>query len=649
MEENTITPYTDKTNEPQNREEILNIEKKKSKTLDTDSFSDKTKDKKKSEENTSEEIHFSLLELDDLINAYESLSNGVQWHKDYKQIQMAEKTFEVKFNVDLENQKKIFLGDGGEEIDFFYKPEYKKRFDQISYKYRKKRHIYYKELETSQKVNLERRLEIIEEIKKLINVDQNINNIYKDFKTLQESWYNIGNVSRSESQNLWETYKHHVERFYDFLHLNRELRDLDFKHNFKEKLKIIKKAEALKNQPDVVKASRDLNTLHKLWKNDLGPVANEHREDLWKRFQDASKIIQNKRQAYQKDIAGAMKANLVTKEALLKEMKVFSEKTPENHKEWQNAIKKFHELRELFKTIGYVPSKESKSTWQEFREIGQEFMQLKNMFYKERKQEYSKNIENKKSIIKRSKEVIDSESWESKTEEIKDFQKKWKTVGFIPRKLDNKLWSEFSDLQKVYFDRLKSGYQRLSSEQKELQKNKLASIEKLKNSIFSEDPDTLKKEFHEHWKSWNTLGKLAEANEEKMYHSFSNALQFGVKNVNLDKKVKNEILKDLKSLLLQGNSKRLQKELQIARTTLLSLKAELTQLENNLAFFSDSSSSNPLFKNVEKQIKNCENNILKANEGYISLKQIRNSQNKQVKQAEESVNLSAEKETSEEA
>ena len=229
---------------------------------------------------------------------------------------------------------------------------------------------------------------------------------------------------------------------------------------------------------------------------------------------------------------------------------------------------------------------------------------------------------------------------------MKSFQKKWKTVGFIPRKLDNNLWSEFSNLQKIYFDRLKSGYQKLSTEQEELQKNKLASIENLKTFTYSEDPNILKNEFHEHLKSWNTLGKLTEENEEKIYHSFSNALIFGVKNINLDVNIKNELLKDLKLLLLQGDLKRLQKELQNARTKHSSLNAELIQLQNNLAFFSDSSSNNPLFKNVEKQIESCQNKISKAYEDYIGLKKIKNLQSKITKQAKESVVLNEENETS---
>ena len=162
-------------------------------------------------------------------------------------------------------------------------------------------------------MNLERKLEIIETLKGLINVDENINKIYKKFRILQESWHKTGQVPRSQSNNIWQTFKHHTEIFYDFLHLNRELRDLDFKHNYEEKIKIIEQAEKLSEIPDVLKASRDLNTLHRLWKNDLGPVAKEHRDELWARFQKASNTIHNRRQDFDKEYDIILEKNLSKK------------------------------------------------------------------------------------------------------------------------------------------------------------------------------------------------------------------------------------------------------------------------------------------------------------------------------------------------
>jgi hypothetical protein len=636
MEENTILSNVEEQNTPQENETSKTEGKKELVTVSKTAIKVVKKTKVKSEETehnkendlSSPEVDLSSLTLEALIDKFELIVSGERWIKHHNDVQTINKLFEEKFQKDLETQKKSFTDGGGNEIDFFYKPEYKKRFDEIGYDYRKKRREHYKDQEVTQKVNLERKQALIEEIKNLINIDQNINTIYKTFRTLQENWYNIGMVPRTESQNLWETYKHHVEKFYDFLHLNRELRDLDYKHNYEEKLKIIEQAEILQEVGDVLRASRDLNILHQLWKNDLGPVAKEHRDVLWARFQEASKVIQVKRQAYQKDMVGAMKENLYSKETLLKEMKTLSEPAPKNHKEWQNAINRFNTLRDQFKGIGYVPAKESKTTWQKFREIGREFMQLKNVFYKDQKKEYNQNIDKKKNLIQTSKEILESETWDSKTQEMKDIQSQWRTIGFVPRKLDNKFWTEFSDIHKVYFDRLKSGYQKLSPEQETLHKEKLNHIEKLKAAKFSNNLDTLKKEYLDYWDSWQAFSRLDSSKDEKMNLSFSNTLLAVVKKVAIEKKAKKEVLNDLNLLILQSDPDRLQQELQEARTIVNSLKSELTQLENNLEFFSNSSSENPLFKNVEKQIKSCQNKISKAQEDYIRLKQVKNSQDK---------------------
>ena len=636
MEENTILSNVEEQNTPQENETSKTEGKKELVTVSKTAIKVVKKTKVKSEETehnkendlSSPEVDLSSLTLEALIDKFELIVSGERWIKHHNDVQTINKLFEEKFQKDLETQKKSFTDGGGNEIDFFYKPEYKKRFDEIGYDYRKKRREHYKDQEVTQKVNLERKQAIIKEIKSLINIDQNINTIYKTFRTLQENWYNIGMVPRTESQNLWETYKHHVEKFYDFLHLNRELRDLDYKHNYEEKLKIIEQAEILQEVGDVLRASRDLNTLHQLWKNDLGPVAKEHRDVLWARFQEASKVIQVKRQAYQKDMVGAMKENLYSKETLLKEMKTLSEPAPKNHKEWQNAINRFNTLRDQFKGVGYVPAKESKTTWQKFREIGREFMQLKNVFYKDQKKEYNQNIDKKKNLIQTSKEILESETWDSKTQEMKDIQSQWRTIGFVPRKLDNKFWTEFSDIHKVYFDRLKSGYQKLSPEQETLHKEKLNHIEKLKAAKFSNNLDTLKKEYLDYWDSWQAFSRLDSSKDEKMNLSFSNTLLAVVKKVAIEKIAKKEVLNDLNILILQSDPDRLQQELQEARTIVNSLKSELTQLENNLEFFSNSSSENPLFKNVEKQIKSCQNKISKAQEDYIRLKQVKNSQDK---------------------
>jgi K+/H+ antiporter YhaU regulatory subunit KhtT len=265
-------------------------------------------------------------------------------------------------------------------------------------------------------------------------------------------------------------------------------------------------------------------------------------------------------------------------------------------------------------------------------------MRKKNLFYKEQKKAYNQNIESKKELINRSSEILETEDWNERVQEMKVIQKQWKTVGFVPRKLDNKLWKEFSDIQKIYFDRLKSGYQKLSPEQETLLKEKNVYLEKVKTLDFTADPEKLKKEYFDHWETWNQMGNLVGNNEVKMNQNFSKTLLSKVKSVGIEKKELGQVIAELNTTILENDPVRLEKDFQNVRSELSSLKAELTQLENNLEFFSNSSSENPLFKNVEKQIQDCQKKIDKTKKEYVALKQIKNSQEKLAKAAKEEEN-----------
>ena len=655
MEEKTLQPSAEEKSKPQKKKDTVSKNK-------TDESHSKIISQKKESKNSKEKIKnniigenskelkktknidekvlnekitdYSKYSLDKLLKSLEEMCKGDTWLKNHQHIRQIGQLYEKKFQIEVDKQKKIFIKSGGNEIDFFFKPDYKKKFDQISFEYRKKKRDYYKNLEATKKINLERKINIIEEIKKLIDQNQINPKTYKSFRTLQETWYNIGQVPRSESQNIWETFIHHVERFYAFLHLDREFRDLDHKHNYDEKLKIIEKAEALENTTDILKASRDLNILHQKWKNDLGPVAKEHRESLWLRFQKASKAIQTKRQEYQKNKLELMQENLIKKNGLLKDMKNIIHEIPDNHIGWQNTLKKFNLLREEFKKIGYVPAKDSKTLWKSFREYGTEFMRKKNAFYKEQKKIFNNNINEKKEIINFSKKILQSDNWDSCVEEMKNTQKKWKNVGFIPRRIENKLWKEFSEIQKVYFDRLKKGYNSITSEQEILLEEKKLFLNRIEKSQFDNSVELIQNQLNEYLITWRNLGTLDMKNESKNNQLFFKCITSKVKKVDLEKNELKDILKIINTKMFEYDSNLLDIKYENVKNELSDLKGELTQLENNLEFFSNSSSENPLFKNVEKQIKSCEKKIEKLHEEHIYLKQIKNSKSKSANENE---------------
>ena len=386
---------------------------------------------KKSENLDEATKDFSQLTLTELVEILQKKVKAEQWFADDKNIKEIIQTFESVFKSEIQEKKEIFIKEEGNEIDFYFKPQYKNTFDQVVREYKKNKRTYFQEREQSQKLNLDRKLEIIESLKMLINVDENINTIYKKFKNLQDSWHKTGPVPRAQSNNIWQTYKHHTEIFYDFLHLNRELRDLDFKHNYEEKIKIIEQAEKLSTIPDVLKASRDLNTLHRLWKNDLGPVAKEHREELWTRFQSASQIIHSRRQEFDKEYDNILEENLNKKNSILNKMDEIKNNPPQNHNNWRKIIEEFNKMRTEFQSIGQVTKKHSKATWNRFREISREINREKNQFYKSQKSEQKKNMDLKKALISEVREILEKDDWRSYSNRMKNIQKDWRAIGTL--------------------------------------------------------------------------------------------------------------------------------------------------------------------------------------------------------------------------
>ena len=575
------------------------------------------------------------LKAEDIVHKLKTLVEGQNWFKSNKTIQSLQSKYQKLFQEGLEMAKRDFLASGENEINFFYKPYHKKEFDQIIYSYRKLKRKHFKEIETTQKTNLERKKNIIEEIKELINADKDINIVYKKFKTLQNSWYSTGAVPRAENHNIWQTFRHHVERFYDFLHLNRELRELDFKHNYEAKFKLIERAEELTKFTDIIRASRELNSLHQTWKNDLGPVMKEQREVLWKRFQEATKTIQKRRQEYQKNLAGSRQANFERKNEILTQMKGFLSSLPQQHREWQDALKKFQELREEFKTVGHIAGKNNKIIWQEFREIGKDFMKAKNDFYKLQKKEQKENVNAKNNLIKHLESILESEDWESRVEEVKDLQKNWKVIGFISRKIDNKLWSIFQEKNSLYFDRIRSGYQKLDANDEALIETRNKFIESAKKQKLKGNIEEVREQVNKIWEDWDDLEQLKPILIQKLDNALAKGLIEKIKNHDLKPSEKKKLEYECKVLALKKNDKGLNEAIKEIKIEIKNHQTEINQLENNLEFFSSSSTENPLFKEAEKKIRKIKKALDQNHDKLIQLNQIKNTLNKKKAEQEQ--------------
>ena len=560
----------------------------------------------------------------------EKLTEEFEWLLKNKKIQTIKShvdeiksEFNSKFSEILEEKKEEFLADGGNEIDFYYSSPLKKQFNSLFKDYRNNLNAYYKTLETNLKANLEKRLEIIEEIKGLINVEENINTTYKHFKDLQEQWRNAGPIPRDKYNNAWNTYHHHVEIFYDFLHLNRDLRDMDFKHNLDQKLKIIERAEELAQDDNTNRSFRELQVLHKMWKEDLGPVDREHREAIWERFSNATKTIHDKRQAYYADVDKAQEANLEKKELIISKIEEIAKDDGNNHQAWQKKIKAIEALREDFFKAGKVPLKVNEATWAKFKAVVRTFNKKKNNFYKSLKKDQYTNLQKKLDLIKIAEDNKDSDDYETVTPLMKKIQNDWKQIGHVPRKDSDKIWKQFKAACNHYFDKFhaeRKAENKVEFEAFDKKAKLLDSLKELKLSGKAEqDVETLKQKIEE----WKNIGNVPQ-NKRFIEGKFNKTIDGLFSSLKMDK-TEVEMIKfenKLDNLSQPDDTRLLDNEHNFIRKKIDEVKGEINQLENNLQFFTNIDETNPLVKDVLNNIENHKSNLALWEEKFRKLKEL---------------------------
>ncbi|WP_373071548.1 DUF349 domain-containing protein [Zeaxanthinibacter enoshimensis] len=549
-------------------------------------------------------LDYHEMSMENLVGELQRLVRNEKVQAIRRHVEGIKTEFDLKFQEFLEEKKEDFISKGGNEIDFKYNSVTKRQFNEVYADYREKRNQYYKNLEQNLKSNLHNRLEIIEELKSLVNVEEDINTTYKNFKDLQERWRNAGPVPRSSYNDVWRTYHHHIEIFYDFLHLNRELRDLDFKHNLEEKLKLIERAEKLAEEPDLNKAFRELQTLHKIWKEDIGPVDQEHREKIWEQFSNATKAMHQRRQEHYKELEKSYEKNLEKKEEIIARISDIANNVANNHRAIQQQIKEVEALREAFFKAGKVPQKVNEATWSKFKTAVRTFNRNKNAYYKNLKKEQQENLDKKRALLELAVKLKDSEDWEETTPEMKRIQNEWKQIGHVPRKYSDSIWKEFKTACNHYFDRLHARKNKDHKKEAENYQHKSACLDRLKEFKLSGDREKdieVIKGFITEWKSYGRV----PFNKKAITNKFNKILDALFRKLDISQQ-EAELLKygnKIQQLAKTEDEDALYKERTFIRRKISDAKDEIRQLENNLQFFSGATDSNPLVQEVVQNIE----------------------------------------------
>lgn len=564
----------------------------------------KAEDEDNKEQPTIKEKEYDSMSLEALAIELEKLLKIDKIQAIKPHVDNINNTFKTKFQAFLATKKEEFINEGGNEIDFYYSSPVEKRFKEAYRDYRKKLNDHYKNLEKNLKQNLADKLEIIEELKGLTSLEENINTTYKHFKELQERWRNTGSIPRDKYNNAWNSYHHHVEMFYDFLHLNRDLRDLDFKHNLEKKTKIIERAEELAKDDDVMRAFRELQELHKMWKEELGPVAREHREPIWERFKAATKTINDKRQVYYKEIDKVYEKNLEKKLEIIDNINAVNAETTNSHGVWQKKIKAIEELRNQFFNAGKVPIKVNEATWAKFKESVRVFNRQKNAFYKDQKKEQYTNLQKKLELIQIAEDNKESEDFAVTTPLMKKIQNDWKKIGHVPRKDSDKIWKQFKEACNFYFDKINASRNAATKEQHDAFDKKTALLDVMKSLDLTGDAEEGIKTVKTHINQWNTLGRVP-SDKRYIEGKFQKTIDELLKGLKMDKN-EVEIIKfenKLDNIDTTNNTRDLDNERSFIRKKIDEVKGQINQLENNLQFFSNVDENNPLVKDVHNNIK----------------------------------------------
>ena len=476
------------------------------------------------------------------------------------------------------------------------------RLKDLFKEYRRRRDEYIADLDKIKEENLKIKLEIIEELKELVNSDETLNNTFAKFRDLQQKWKDTGVVPQAKVKDLWETYNLHVENFYNFIKINKELRDLDLKKNYEQKVALCEQAEALIVEPSIVDAFHKLQKLHDEWR-ETGPVANEHKEVLWERFKAASSRINKQHQDYFEGIKQEQVKNLQLKTELCEKTEALAEQPYTTHKEWNKASENLLEIQKIWRTIGFAPKKDNTQIYDRFRKACDGFFEAKREFYAGVKSEMEHNLQLKQEICEAAESLLSSEDWKHVTDELIALQAKWKSIGAVPRRYSEQVWKRFRAACDAFFEKKAQHFAGVENEHTANLEKKQALIEEMKAADIKAGGYDLIKEFQRRWSEIGYVPIKQKDAIQKKYKEAVDVMFATLRGSERDRSM-NRFKERLQSMKGSGD-KRLRSERERLYNKVRQMEQDIALLENNIGFFSKS-------KNAESMIADIQEKIAKA-------------------------------------
>ena len=471
-----------------------------------------------------------------------------------------------------------------------------KSFKSLYNTYKKEKAEFNRQIDAERADNLVKKEAIIEELKTLVNEKEDVSAAFPEFRALQARWRETGPVPMANFRNINDTYQLYVERFYDRVQLNREMRDLDFKKNLEAKEKLCEEAEVLAQSEDAVGSFKELQKLHEQWK-ELGPVAKEFRDSIWERFKAATAVVNRKYQAYFEEQKGKQAENLALKTALCEKVEAIANTDPiKSTSEWNLYSKQIEDIQKEWKTIGFASKKENQKIYDRFRAACDKFYERKRVYYSEFKENMTANLEKKIAIIEQAEALKTSTDWKKTTDQIIGLQKQWKEIGSVPRKKSDQLWKRFRAACDEFFEARDKNAKPENDYYGNL-KAKRALIEEIK-AFNSDDPQLMQDAYDTFNEKWNAIGFVPFKEKENIMKAFKDAMQekfpgYGRRGGSSDRRGSASRGRAQKAPLTE-------KDRLVQKYT--ALQQDIDTYENNIGFFAASKNAEALISQMQEKI-----------------------------------------------
>ncbi len=527
-------------------------------------------------------------------------------------VELIKSVFYKNLKADMEAQKKKFLDEGGNIEEFEAEGDpYEQDIKDLLKRYRHIRIEFNKNLEIEKEDNLKLKYEVIEDIKALINKEESINKTFQEFRDLQRCWREIGLVPQAEMKNLWDTYHFHVENFYDYIKINKELRDLDLKKNLEAKIKLCERAEELLVEPSAVKAFNTLQKFHEIWR-ETGPVPIEQKDDIWERFKIATSKINKKYHEFFETRKSEQKKNLEAKIALCEKVEEINQAEINSYKEWDEKSKELIELQKVWRTIGFASRKENNKIYERFRTGCDTFFDARRDFYSKNKELQQNNLQMKLELCNEAESMKESTDWGKTTQDFINIQKRWKEIGPVPRKHSEPVWKRFRAACDYFFDKKTEHFSGINSEQFDNLELKNGLVKEVEDFNPGDNVDENLKKLKAFQRRWTEIGHVPIKNKDDVQNRFRTAIDKLFDALNLDEEKRN-LLKFKSKMSSFSESGRGQNKMRMERekymNKLKQLENDLVLLDNNIGFFAKSKNAESLIEDVKKKIEDTKQKI----------------------------------------